>query len=82
LKHSNIIEDITSNSRRKQEVVSETPGAKLTESDHKQHPVGRVGKPEDIANACVFLSDVKQSGFITGQNIIIDGGMTTKMIYV
>lgn len=44
-----------------------------------QHPVGRVGKPEDIAQACLFLSE--SAGFITGQNLTIDGGMTVKMIY-
>jgi NAD(P)-dependent dehydrogenase (short-subunit alcohol dehydrogenase family) len=48
--------------------------------DRLQHPVGRVGKPEDIAHACLFLADDK-AGFITGQNLIIDGGMTVKMIY-
>jgi len=47
--------------------------------DRAQHPVGRVGKPEDIAEACLFL--VEQAGFMTGQNITIDGGMTVKMIY-
>lgn len=53
----------------------------LTEADHKQHPVGRVGKPEDIANACLFLAS-EEAGFITGANLTIDGGMTVKMIYV
>jgi NAD(P)-dependent dehydrogenase (short-subunit alcohol dehydrogenase family) len=49
--------------------------------DHAQHPVGRVGKPEDIAALVAFLlSD--QVGFITGQTLIVDGGMTRKMIYV
>jgi NAD(P)-dependent dehydrogenase (short-subunit alcohol dehydrogenase family) len=54
---------------------------KLTKNDHEQHFAGRVGKPEDIANACMFLTDEKNS-FITGTNITIDGGMTKKMIYV
>ena len=53
----------------------------LTEQDHKQHFSGRVGKPDDIARACLFLADHKNS-FIDGQNIIIDGGMTKKMIYI
>mgnify|MGYP001092154653 CR=1 FL=1 len=52
----------------------------LTERDHKQHPVGRVGKAEDIASACLFLAS-EEASFITGANIIIDGGMTVKMIY-
>ncbi len=49
-------------------------------SDASQHPVGRVGKPEDIVNAVMFLCDPKSS-FITGQNITIDGGMTKLMVY-
>jgi len=54
--------------------------SELSELDHKQHPVGRVGRPEDIANACLFLcSDM--AGFITGANFVVDGGMTRKMIY-
>lgn len=50
-----------------------------SERDRLQHPVGRVGKPEDIAEACLFLAE--HAGFMTGQNITIDGGMTVKMIY-
>lgn len=53
----------------------------LSEQDHKQHPAGRVGTPEDIAQACLFLASAK-SGFITGENITVDGGMTKKMIYI
>jgi len=52
----------------------------LREVDHLQHPAGRVGVPEDIANAILFLSSEKSS-FITGTNLIVDGGMTVKMIY-
>jgi hypothetical protein len=48
--------------------------------DLSQHPVGRVGKPEDIAQACLYLAS-PEAGFITGTNLIIDGGMTVKMIY-
>ncbi|MFQ3620422.1 MAG: SDR family oxidoreductase, partial [Spirochaetales bacterium] len=54
---------------------------KLTQEDHLQHPVGRVGQGEDIARLVLFLLDPKNS-FITGQNFIVDGGMTKKMIYV
>jgi NAD(P)-dependent dehydrogenase (short-subunit alcohol dehydrogenase family) len=54
---------------------------KLTENDHKQHLSGRVGKPEDIAKACLYLTN-EGNNFINGTNIIIDGGMTRKMIYV
>ena len=52
----------------------------LTDHEHRQHPAGRVGKPEDIAEACWFLSQ-PAAGFITGTNLVIDGGMTIKMIY-
>lgn len=51
-----------------------------SEADKKQHPVGRVGKPEDIARAALYLCS-EDAGFITGQNLVIDGGMTIKMIY-
>jgi NAD(P)-dependent dehydrogenase (short-subunit alcohol dehydrogenase family) len=50
-----------------------------SESDRRQHPVGRVGTPEDIGEACLFLAE--HAGFMTGQNITLDGGMTAKMIY-
>ena len=46
--------------------------------DRKQHPAGRVGRPEDIAGAVEWLVS---AGFVTGQTINIDGGMTVKMIY-
>ncbi|MGN1385712.1 MAG: SDR family oxidoreductase [Bacillus sp. (in: firmicutes)] len=53
----------------------------LTEADHAQHFSKRVGKPADIARACLFLTD-DNNDFITGTNMVIDGGMTKKMIYV
>ncbi|MDR1895307.1 MAG: SDR family oxidoreductase [Prevotellaceae bacterium] len=53
----------------------------LSEADHAQHPVGKVGKTDDIAEAVWFLLSDK-AVFITGQNIVVDGGMTKKMIYV
>jgi len=52
----------------------------LKGSDHAQHFSGRVGKPEDIARACLYLT-VEGNDFISGTNLIIDGGMTRKMIY-
>lgn len=55
--------------------------SKLRRKDHSQHPAGRVGRPEDIAEAVAFLLDAKKSGFVTGANVVIDGGMTRKMIY-
>ena len=48
--------------------------------DATQQPVGRVGNPMDIANMVLFLCSDK-AGFITGENICIDGGMTKQMIY-
>jgi NAD(P)-dependent dehydrogenase (short-subunit alcohol dehydrogenase family) len=53
----------------------------LSRKDHAQHPVGRVGRPEDVAEAALFLLDGKRSGFITGQKLVVDGGMSVKMIY-
>jgi NAD(P)-dependent dehydrogenase (short-subunit alcohol dehydrogenase family) len=54
--------------------------ATLSAGDHAQHPAGRVGTPEDIAAMVAFLlSDA--AGFVTGQNFVVDGGMTKKMIY-
>jgi NAD(P)-dependent dehydrogenase (short-subunit alcohol dehydrogenase family) len=48
--------------------------------DHAQHPVGRVGRDQDVAELVAYLlSDA--AGFVTGQNFVIDGGMTRKMIY-
>ena len=55
--------------------------AALRRIDHAQHPGGRVGKPEDIAEIVAFLLDGRRSGFVTGANFTIDGGMTRKMIY-
>ena len=52
----------------------------LKPSDHEQHPAGRVGKPEDISRACLFLTN-QENNFITGANFVIDGGMIRKMIY-
>ncbi|WP_440109177.1 SDR family NAD(P)-dependent oxidoreductase [Paenibacillus sp. QZ-Y1] len=52
----------------------------LKPKDHEQHPAGRVGIPSDISRACLYLSDPSNT-FVTGTNLIIDGGMTRKMIY-
>lgn len=48
--------------------------------DASQHPAGRVGNPDDIANLVLYLCSDK-AGFITGENICVDGGMTRLMIY-
>ena len=58
----------------------DTTGSEITGADALQQPAGRVGKPEDIAEAVLFLCSEK-AGFITGENICIDGGMTRLMIY-
>ncbi len=48
--------------------------------DEAQHPAGRVGKPQDIANMVLYLCS-EDAGFMDGQNIVVDGGMTRRMIY-
>ncbi|WP_242482626.1 SDR family oxidoreductase [Thiocystis violacea] len=48
--------------------------------DQAQHAVGRIGEPADIVAAVAFLASPK-AGFITGQNLVIDGGMTRTMQY-
>jgi NAD(P)-dependent dehydrogenase (short-subunit alcohol dehydrogenase family) len=58
----------------------DTSGSVYVGPDATQQPVGRVGNPMDIANMVLFLCSDK-AGFITGENICIDGGMTRLMIY-
>lgn len=53
---------------------------RLRAVDHAQHPAGRVGMPEDIGTLAVYLLS-EASGFITGQDFIVDGGMTRTMHY-
>ena len=55
--------------------------APVGKKDHAQHPAGRVGRPEDVAELVAYLVSAR-AGFMTGQNIVLDGGMTRKMIYV
>ncbi|MEE1926507.1 SDR family oxidoreductase [Pseudomonas sp. 148P] len=52
----------------------------LSDADHAQHPAGRVGTVEDVAAAVSWLLS-KNAGFVTGQEFVVDGGMTRKMIY-
>lgn len=72
--------------RGKARVNSISPGWIDTEykeyegPDALQQPAGRVGHPIDIANMVLYLCS-DQAGFITGENICIDGGMTRQMIY-
>lgn len=58
----------------------ETEGAEYEGADAVQQPAGRVGNPMDIVNMMMYLCSDK-AGFITGENICIDGGMTRQMIY-
>lgn len=58
-----------------------TGTARLRAKDHAQHPVGRAGRPDDVAALCAWLLSA-EAGFVTGANYIQDGGMTRKMIYV
>ncbi|MCY7540884.1 SDR family oxidoreductase [Bacillus pumilus] len=52
----------------------------LREIDHKQHLSNRVGTPKDIVKACFYLTD-EDNQFVTGTDLVVDGGMTRKMIY-
>ncbi|MBU8917768.1 glucose 1-dehydrogenase [Bacillus sp. FJAT-29953] len=54
--------------------------SKLSKTDHEQHLSKRVGKPDDIARACLYLT-ANENNFVTGINLVVDGGMTRKMIY-
>lgn len=58
----------------------DTEKSNIQGTDAIQHPVGRVGTPEDISEMVMYLCSEK-AGFITGQDICIDGGMTKQMIY-
>lgn len=58
----------------------DTTNSKFYGANEYQHPAGRVGQPEDIAEMVQFLCSSKSS-FITGENITIDGGMSKLMIY-
>ena len=74
-------------SERRIRVNSISPGwidtgtwGKLSQEDLQQHSVGKTGHPLDIVKAILFLCS-EDAGFINGQNLIIDGGMTKRMIY-
>jgi NAD(P)-dependent dehydrogenase (short-subunit alcohol dehydrogenase family) len=53
-------------------------GAGLRPEDHAQHPAGRAGRPQDIAETVLWLAG---AGFVTGQVVVVDGRMTRKMVY-
>lgn len=58
-----------------------TKGPPPTPADHAQHPAGRVGTVADIAALVAYLVG-PESGFVTGAEFVVDGGMTRRMIYV
>jgi len=57
-----------------------THGEALRPEDHAQHPAGRVGHVEDVAALVAWLAG-PESGFVTGAEFVVDGGMTRRMIY-
>lgn len=54
--------------------------SRLSNKAHAHHPVGRVGRPQDIASLTAFLLS-EEAGFITGENFVADGGVRKQMIY-
>ncbi|KAL9656218.1 hypothetical protein ABK040_007834 [Willaertia magna] len=69
---------------RREQLNLKGPVSELRDIDREQHPVGRVGTGEDISKFILYLINdgcQENGGFITGQNFVIDGGMTKKMIY-
>ena len=52
----------------------------LSPCDHSQHPSGRVGKPEDVCNACLFLAG-EENGFVNGGLLLVVGGMSWRWFY-
>lgn len=63
-------------------INTSSTASSFREEDHAQHPVGRIGVPNDVSQMVLFLADESKSGFITGQSFVVDGGMTKKMIYL
>lgn len=58
----------------------DTDGSETEDADALQHPARRVGRPQDVVNAVMFLCH-PENDFITGQTLLVDGGMTRQMIY-
>lgn len=58
----------------------DTTGGTFSQADHLQQPVGRIGTPQDVVNAVLFLCS-EESSYITGQVLTVDGGMSKRMIY-
>lgn len=59
----------------------DTGGYPISEEDATFHTVGRVGQPSDITGMALYLTNSKLSGFVTGQEFVIDGGVSKKMVY-
>lgn len=59
----------------------DTKNYPVSDGDKQWHCVGRVGIPSDISELALFLCDSNRSGFITGQEFIVDGGVSKKMVY-
>jgi NAD(P)-dependent dehydrogenase (short-subunit alcohol dehydrogenase family) len=62
--------------RKLDEGVMETTGL---QNLRLKHPLGRIGHPNDIASAILFLADEKNSAFISGQTLVVDGGATARL---
>ncbi|MEZ4387977.1 MAG: SDR family oxidoreductase [Candidatus Krumholzibacteriia bacterium] len=62
--------------------ADEPPPEPYAPPHHRQHPAGRIGTPDDVARLVLHLCDPEASGFMTGQNLVLDGGMTRRMIYL
>jgi len=60
--------------------INTDPDYEPDAGDHVQHPAGRVGRPEDVAGLVTWLLG-PETGFITGQQFVADGGMTRRMLY-
>ena len=59
--------------------LSQGSPSRALEALAARHPLGRVGKPEDVAEAIYFLADAIRASFITGQTLIVDGGATARL---
>lgn len=55
--------------------------ASLRREDHDWHWTGSAGRPEDVAAMVAFLADDARAGFITGQQFVVDGGVSKRMVY-
>mmetsp|Transcript_36946 Transcript_36946/g.116311 ORF Transcript_36946/g.116311 Transcript_36946/m.116311 type:complete len:173 (+) Transcript_36946:117-635(+) len=66
---------------REQEQEEQREAEPPTSQDEAFHPCGRVGMSSDVAEMVLFLADPSRSGFVTGQEFVVDGGVTRKMVY-